>query len=112
MKAKSSAIGVRVLEADAKRGDQRDQSASEQDRNSHLLILCRFSRRGMDAGDSRLFHMTSREVTFPISDRGRTQTTYWRKQVGELASQAGEMRALTTKVSADEQRPKTRKGRL
>jgi hypothetical protein len=29
------------------------------------------------------------------------QTTYWRKQVGELASQAGEMRTLTTKVTAD-----------
>ena len=29
------------------------------------------------------------------------QTTYWRKQVGELASQAGEMRTLTTRVTAD-----------
>ena len=29
------------------------------------------------------------------------QTTYWRKQVGELASQAGEMRTLFTKVTAD-----------
>ena len=29
------------------------------------------------------------------------QTTYWRKQVGELAAQAGEMRTLTTKVTAD-----------
>jgi hypothetical protein len=36
------------------------------------LTLSRFSRRSMDAGDSRLFHMTRREVTFPISDRGRT----------------------------------------
>ena len=29
------------------------------------------------------------------------QTSYWRKQVSELASQAGEMRTLTTKVTAD-----------
>jgi hypothetical protein len=29
------------------------------------------------------------------------QTTYWRKQVGDLASQAGEMRTLTTRVTAD-----------
>jgi hypothetical protein len=28
------------------------------------------------------------------------QTTYWRKQVGELAAQAGEMRTLSTKVTA------------
>jgi len=37
------------------------------------------------------------------------QTTYWRKQVGELASQAGERRTLTTKVSADEQRRSRRR---
>ena len=47
-----------------------------------------------------------------VAEAMELQTTYWRKQVGELASQAGEMRALTTRVSADEQRPKTRKGRL
>ena len=47
-----------------------------------------------------------------VAEAMELQTTYWRKQAGELASQAGEMRALTTKVSADEQRPKTRKGRL
>src|SRR5207342_31185 len=29
------------------------------------------------------------------------QTTYWRKQLGELASQAGEMRTLSTKVATD-----------
>ena len=29
------------------------------------------------------------------------QTAYWRRQVGELAAQAGEMRTLTTKVTAD-----------
>jgi hypothetical protein len=29
------------------------------------------------------------------------QAAYWRKQVGELAAQAGEMRTLTTKVTAD-----------
>ena len=46
-----------------------------------------------------------------VAEAMELQTTYWRKQAGELASQAGEMRALTTKVSADEQRPKTRKGR-
>ena len=45
-----------------------------------------------------------------LAEAMELQTTYWRKQVGELASQAGEMRALTTKVSADEQRPNTRKG--
>ena len=37
------------------------------------------------------------------------QTTYWRKQVGELASQAGERRTLTSKVSADEQRRSRRR---
>jgi hypothetical protein len=29
------------------------------------------------------------------------QATYWRKQLGELASQAGEMRTLSTKVATD-----------
>ena len=29
------------------------------------------------------------------------QTAYWRKQVGELAALAGEIRTLTTKVTAD-----------
>jgi hypothetical protein len=29
------------------------------------------------------------------------QATYWRKQLGELSSQAGEMRTLSTKVTAD-----------
>ena len=29
------------------------------------------------------------------------QTSYWRKQVGELAAQAEEMRTLTTEVTAD-----------
>ena len=29
------------------------------------------------------------------------QAAYWRKQLGELAAQAGEMRALSSKVTAD-----------
>ena len=36
-KRNAATIGIRVLEADTKQGDQRDQSASEQDRNSHAL---------------------------------------------------------------------------
>jgi hypothetical protein len=36
-----------------------------------------------------------------VAEAMELQTTYWRKQVGELASQAGEMRTLTTKVTAD-----------
>ena len=44
-----------------------------------------------------------------LAEAMELQTTYWRKQVGELASQAGEMRTLTTKVSADEQRRSRRR---
>ena len=33
------------------------------------------------------------------------QTAYWRKQVGELAAQAGEVRTLATKVTADVSAP-------
>jgi hypothetical protein len=29
------------------------------------------------------------------------QAAYWRKQLGELAAQAGEMRTLSAKVTAD-----------
>ena len=36
-----------------------------------------------------------------LAEAMELQTSYWRKQVGELASQAGEMRRLTTKVTAD-----------
>jgi hypothetical protein len=36
-----------------------------------------------------------------LAEAVELQTTYWRKQVGELASQAGEMRTLSTKVTAD-----------
>ena len=36
-----------------------------------------------------------------LAEAMELQTTYWRKQVGELASQAGEMRTLTTRVTAD-----------
>ena len=36
-----------------------------------------------------------------LAEAMELQTTYWRKQVGELASQAGEMRTLSTKVTAD-----------
>jgi hypothetical protein len=44
-----------------------------------------------------------------LTEAMELQTTYWRKQVGELASQAGERRTLTTKVSADEQRRSRRR---
>ena len=33
------------------------------------------------------------------------QATYWRKQLGALASQAEEMRALSTKVTANSAEP-------
>ena len=36
-----------------------------------------------------------------LAEAMELQTSYWRKQVGELASQAGEMRTLTSKVAAD-----------
>jgi hypothetical protein len=36
-----------------------------------------------------------------VAEAMELQTSYWRKQVGELASQAGEMRTLSTKVTAD-----------
>ena len=36
-----------------------------------------------------------------LAEAMELQTTYWRKQVGDLASQAGEMRTLTTRVTAD-----------
>ena len=44
-----------------------------------------------------------------LTEAMELQTTYWRKQVGDLAYQAGEMRALTTRVSADEQRRSRRR---
>ena len=44
-----------------------------------------------------------------LAEAMELQTTYWRKQVGELASQAGEMRALRTRVSGDEQRRSRRR---
>ena len=46
-----------------------------------------------------------------LAEAMELQTSYWRKQVGELASQAGEMRTLTTKVTADEQRRSKRRQR-
>jgi hypothetical protein len=36
-----------------------------------------------------------------LAEAMELQTAYWRKQVGELAAQAGEMRTLITKVTAD-----------
>lgn len=36
-----------------------------------------------------------------VAEAMELQTAYWRKQVGELASQAGEMRTLSTRVTAD-----------
>ena len=44
-----------------------------------------------------------------LAEAMELQTTYWRKQVGELASQAGEMRTLTTKVTADVTAPTSRR---
>ena len=35
-----------------------------------------------------------------LAEATELQAAYWRKQVGELAAQAGEMRALSTKVTA------------
>jgi phasin family protein len=36
-----------------------------------------------------------------LAEAMELQTSYWRNQVGELAAQAGEMRKLSTKVTAD-----------
>jgi hypothetical protein len=36
-----------------------------------------------------------------VAEAMELQTTYWRNQVGELASQAGEMRTLSTNVTAE-----------
>ena len=36
-----------------------------------------------------------------LAEAMELQTSYWRKQVGELAAQAGEMRTLSTKMTAD-----------
>ena len=44
-----------------------------------------------------------------LAEAMELQTTYWRKQLGELASQGGEMRTLTTRVTADEQRRSRRR---
>ena len=44
-----------------------------------------------------------------LAEAMELQTTYWRKQVGELASQAGEMRTLSTKVTANVTAPTRRR---
>ena len=44
-----------------------------------------------------------------LAEAMELQTTYWRRQVGEVASQVGEMRTLTTRVTADEQRRSRRR---
>jgi hypothetical protein len=36
-----------------------------------------------------------------VAEAMELQAAYWRKQLGELAAQAGEMRTLSTKVTAD-----------
>ena len=36
-----------------------------------------------------------------LAEAMELQTAYWRKQLSELAAQAGDMRTLTTMVSAD-----------
>jgi hypothetical protein len=36
-----------------------------------------------------------------VAEAMELQATYWRKQLGEFASQAGEMRTLSTRVTAD-----------
>ena len=40
-----------------------------------------------------------------VAEAMELQTTYWRNQVGELAAQAGEMRTLSSKVTADVSAP-------
>jgi hypothetical protein len=40
-----------------------------------------------------------------LAEAMELQTAYWRKQVGELAAQAGEVRTLATKVTADVSAP-------
>src|SRR6476660_2683153 len=44
-----------------------------------------------------------------VAEAMELQTAYWRKQLGELAAQAGEMRTLTTKVTADVAAPSRRR---
>ena len=40
-----------------------------------------------------------------LAEAMELQAAYWRKQLGELAAQAGEMRTLSTKVTADVSAP-------
>ena len=40
-----------------------------------------------------------------VAEMMELQAAYWRKQLSELATQAGDMRALSTKVTADVARP-------
>src|SRR6476661_358224 len=40
-----------------------------------------------------------------VAEAMELQTTYWRNQVGELAAQAGEIRTLSSKVTADVSAP-------
>ena len=44
-----------------------------------------------------------------VAEAMKLQTSYWRRQVGELAAQAGEMRTLSTKVTADVTAPTRRR---
>ena len=44
-----------------------------------------------------------------LAEAMELQTSYWRKQVGELASQSEEMRTLTTKVTAEATAPTRRR---
>ena len=44
-----------------------------------------------------------------VAEAMELQTTYWRNQVGELAAQAGEMRTLSTKVTANVTAPTRRR---
>ena len=44
-----------------------------------------------------------------VAEAMELQTTYWRNQVGELAAQAGEIRTLSSKVTADVSAPMRRR---
>src|SRR5690349_22019512 len=52
---------------------------------------------------STLFPYTTlfRSGAKSLAEAMELQATYWRQQLGELAAQAGEMRTLSTKVTAD-----------
>jgi hypothetical protein len=48
-----------------------------------------------------LFAILHAHSTKNLAEAMELQAAYWRKQLGELAVQAGEIRTLSTKVAAD-----------